>query len=98
MLLQTLHGVTFGAWYLSVVRFIQDRAPERLRTSLQALAMSAIGLGMTAGFLLGGWLFGARGAPYGIAAVLALVALTFYVASMGRAAVSGGEELAPRQR
>jgi hypothetical protein len=78
--LQALHGVTFGLWYLSIVRFMQDRAPERLRTSLQTLAMSAVGLGMTAGYLLGGRLFSAQGAPYGLAAAMAGVAAALYVA------------------
>ncbi len=78
--LQALHGVTFGLWYLSVVRFMQDRAPERLRTSLQTVAMSAIGLGMTAGYLLGGRLFTSEGAPYKLAAGGALVAGVMYAA------------------
>jgi MFS family permease len=54
LLLQSLHGVTFGLWYLSLVQFIQNRAPERLRTSLQSATLSAMGLGMVTGYLGGG--------------------------------------------
>jgi len=48
---QGLHGVTFGLWFRSLFQYIQDRAPEHLRTSLQTLAVSSIGLGMVAGYL-----------------------------------------------
>ncbi len=55
--LQTLHAVTFGLWYLSVVLFIQKTAPEHLRTSLQSAGQAAFGLGATGGYLTGGQIF-----------------------------------------
>lgn len=55
--IQPLHGVTFGLWYLSLVKTIQDSAPEDLRASLQSFVLSAMGLGMMAGYLVGGRIF-----------------------------------------
>jgi MFS transporter, PPP family, 3-phenylpropionic acid transporter len=55
--IQPLHGVTFGLWYLSLVKTIQDNAPEALRASLQSFVLSAMGLGMMAGYLVGGRIF-----------------------------------------
>jgi MFS transporter, PPP family, 3-phenylpropionic acid transporter len=54
---QTLHAFTFGLWYISMVKFVQDEAPEELRTSMQSVVLSSIGLGMMFGYLLGGVLF-----------------------------------------
>jgi PPP family 3-phenylpropionic acid transporter len=58
---QTLHAFTFGLWYISMVKHVQDEAPEELRTSMQSVVLSAIGLGMMFGYLLGGHLFEAGG-------------------------------------
>ncbi len=57
LLVQPLHAVSFGLWYLSLVKHIQERAPERLRTSLQAMAQASMGTGMVVGYLAGGQLF-----------------------------------------
>jgi PPP family 3-phenylpropionic acid transporter len=62
--LQALHGVTFGLWYLALVQFIQNRAPEHLRTSLQSMSLSSMGLGMVAGYLSGGAVFKQRGGTW----------------------------------
>ena len=78
--LQGLHGITFGLWYLSLVSFVQTRADERMRTTLQSVALSCVGLGMAAGYLLGGSLFehhGGRGL-YHVAAAAALIAMVGY--------------------
>lgn len=85
--LQLLHGVTFGLWYLSMVKFIQTRAPEHLRTSLQSISLSCMGLGMVAGYLVGGRLLDASGgaALYRLAACSAGVAMLLYLGSaLGR--------------
>ena len=55
VVLQALHGLTFGLWFVSAVSFVQSRAPRELRTSLQSAAYSALGLGTVAGYLGGGW-------------------------------------------
>ena len=53
--LQSLHGLSFGLWFLSVVSFVQSRAPKELRTSLQSAAYSFLGLGTIGGYLGGGF-------------------------------------------
>ena len=84
---QALHGLTFGLWYLSMVRFIQARVPERLRASLQSVTMAFMGLGMTTGYLVGGQLlhrFGGhalyRHAAYAAAAAMVLYLLVAWLA------------------
>ena len=78
---QSLHGLTFGLWYLSMVRFIQARVPELLRATLQSVAMAFLGLGMTAGYLVGGEILQHQGgsALYGHAAVAAALSLVLYL-------------------
>ena len=78
--IQTLHGVTFGLWYLAMVRFNQARAPERLRTSFQAVTLSTMGLGMVLGYLGGGVAMERLGGAglYQLAAGAALGALALY--------------------
>ncbi len=77
---QTLHAFTFGLWYLSMVKYVQDEAPEALRTSVQSVALTAVGLGMMFGYLLGGSIFEADGgrAVFRTAAVAALCATACY--------------------
>jgi PPP family 3-phenylpropionic acid transporter len=79
--LQTTHGITFGLWYLSMVRFIQSRAPAHLRTSLQSAALSGVGLGMVGGYLAGGMLFDSNQGTtlYHAAAAAAAIALCCYL-------------------
>lgn len=81
--LQSLHGITFGLWYLSLVSFVQSRADERTRTTLQSVALSCVGFGMAAGYLLGGSVFDAHGGTtlYRIAAGAAALAAIGYAAS-----------------
>ena len=80
LLLQSLHGITFGLWYLSLVKEVQDRAPGPLRAAHQAITLSAMGLGMVGGYLGGGALFGQGGGPrlFAWAAGAALLSLGFY--------------------
>lgn len=78
---QALHGITFGLWYLSLVQYIQDRAPERLRTSLQSVAVSCMGLGQIGGYLAGGIVFHRLGGAqlYRMAACCAGAAILLYL-------------------
>jgi MFS transporter, PPP family, 3-phenylpropionic acid transporter len=80
--LQTLHGVTFGLWYLSLVRHVQAIAPERLRASLQSIALSMFGLGSILGYLIAGRVFErfGSGRAFLLAAAGAAVALLLYLA------------------
>ncbi len=77
---QLLHAFTFGLWYLSMVKFVQDESPDELRTSLQSIAISAMGLGSMFGYLLGGSIFEASGgsAVFRVAALAATGATACY--------------------
>jgi PPP family 3-phenylpropionic acid transporter len=81
---QALHGITFGVWYLSLVRFVQTRAPAPLRTTLQSATMTCIGLGMVNGYLGGGLILGSLGAQrlYMYATGFALLAAFVYAAAL----------------
>ena len=81
--LQSLHGVTFGLWYLSLVSFVQTRADERMRTTLQSIELSCVGLGMAAGYLAGGRVFDRLGGEvlYQAATGAALLAMAGYLAA-----------------
>jgi len=61
--IQCLHGVTYGLWFLCLVREIQARAPEGLRAAHQSLGVAAMGLGMVAGYHGGGHVLARRGGP-----------------------------------
>ena len=65
---------------------MQARAPAQLRTSLQAIATAAMGLGMVAGYLGGGALLQHLGgsALYTAAATAAAVAAAFYALAGAR--------------
>ncbi len=80
--MNSLHGLTFGLWYLSMVQEVQSRAPERLRTTLQASAHASTGLGAVIGYLLGGHVFAAGGGPavFSLAVKIALGSLVAYAA------------------
>jgi predicted MFS family arabinose efflux permease len=77
LLCQTLHGFTFGLWYVSMVKFVQDEAPDELRTSMQSAALSFMGLGALFGYLLGGSIFEIEGGrTVFLAAAIAAVCAT----------------------
>lgn len=54
---QPLHAMTFGLWYVCVVDFVQNRAPESSRSAVQSIAMATIAGGRVVGYLLGGHVF-----------------------------------------
>lgn len=78
---QSLHALTFGLWYLALVRYIQVRAPEAARTTVQAISQAAHGLGMMVGYVAGGQIFEALGGStlFIYAAGASLGAGIFYV-------------------
>lgn len=77
---QTLHGVTFGLWYISMVAAVQSRAPEALRTSVQSIAQASLGAGAAGGFLIAGPIFERFGgaAAFRFACIAAAIAALFY--------------------
>jgi predicted MFS family arabinose efflux permease len=82
--IQPLHGLTFGLWYVSMVKQLHDRAPEAVRATVHSVAMAAMGLGMVAGYLAGGELFERYGGStlYRIASLCAVAATLLYVSMM----------------
>ncbi len=78
--LQSLHGITFGLWYLALVHYVQTHAPGRLRTTLQASSHASVALGAVSGYLLGGRAFERAAGPaaFGLATRGSLVALVCY--------------------
>lgn len=77
---QLLHALTFGLWYLALVRYIQVRAPAAVRTTVQSVSQATHGLGRMIGYLVGGSLFESGGgqAVFQMAAGTALVAGLMY--------------------
>lgn len=80
VVLQGLHGVTFGLWYVASVAWLQARAPENLRASFQAVMSAAMGIGAAVFVMAGGWIIGAYGMPhfYVLGATAAVLAALFY--------------------
>ncbi len=81
LLIQPLHAVSFGLWYLSLVKYVQSRAPENLRTTMQSVAAASVSLGMVIGYSVGGSMmhyFGGA-ALYQAASMVALASLGFYL-------------------
>ncbi|MCA9670357.1 MAG: MFS transporter [Myxococcales bacterium] len=84
---QPMHGVTFGIWYIAMVKEVQDRAPERLRAAQQSLAAAATGFGMVVGYLGGGALFASGAGPlvFRVASGAAALATVIYLVYLRRA-------------
>jgi MFS family permease len=84
LLVQTLHAVTFGLWYLSMVQRTQNHAPEHLRTSLQSITMAFVGLGMAGGYLVSGQVLHHLGGStlFLLAAGAACLALLLYALAL----------------
>ena len=83
--------MTFGLWYLALVRYVQVRAPARARTTVQTVAQGATALGSMAGSLAGGRLMEALGgaAVFRMAAGAAAVAAVFYLGLVIRTRLRG---------
>jgi PPP family 3-phenylpropionic acid transporter len=80
LLLQPLHAVTFGLWFLSLAKRVQDVSPEPLRASFQGVNAASVGLGGLLGYLSGGAMFQATGGTttFCAAAASALVGAVVY--------------------
>ncbi len=78
---QTLHALTFGLWYVSLVKFVQGKAPDALRSSVQGLAQASMAIGMMGGYLGGAELNERLGgaAVFQLATAAAFVAMIVYV-------------------
>jgi predicted MFS family arabinose efflux permease len=78
---QTLHGITFGVWYVALVETVQADAPEEVRASAQSAVLAIMSVGMITGYVAGGRLLedfdGAT--MYHVAAAASAVAVALYV-------------------
>jgi PPP family 3-phenylpropionic acid transporter len=76
LLLQPLHGVTFGLFYVSAVVIVRERADRVSQTAAQGVFGGAYALGGVVGMPLAGAIFERAGATvlYGTAAVVATLA------------------------
>jgi PPP family 3-phenylpropionic acid transporter len=85
---QALHGLTFGLWYVALVRYVQTRSPEEVRTSVQAAHLASMGIGTILGILFGGTILDTLGGTtlFRIAAVFSAAALLLYTRVARRAA------------
>ncbi len=78
VLLQLLHGITFGLFYVAAVGWAHRNAPSGLTTSAQGLANAAMfGVAGLTGLLAAGWLYDAGGGTllFEVAAALAATAI-----------------------
>ncbi|CAD2218158.1 Major Facilitator Superfamily/MFS_1 like family/LacY proton/sugar symporter/Nucleoside H+ symporter, putative [Angomonas deanei] len=82
LLLEPLHGISFGFMWLGGVRYVRHAFPETLsQSSIGLLSVAAFGVGPTLGNVVGGLLYSAVGARwlYGMASlVVAAVAVGYY--------------------
>jgi predicted MFS family arabinose efflux permease len=81
VMVQVLHGLTFGLWYAGLVRYVQARSPEEVRTSVQAALLASMGLGTVFGNIFGGKILDSWGGPalFQTAAVFSAAAFVLYV-------------------
>lgn len=78
---QLLHALTFGLWYLALVRYIQMRAPAAVRTTVQSVAQAVNGAGMMLGYLIAGAVYERAGgqAVFRMAALAAALGGALYL-------------------
>lgn len=76
LLLQPLHGITFGLMWLSVVSVLKREVGEKGMATGQGLLTTAAALGSTSGYWLWGITYAESGAPrvFGLASLIALLA------------------------
>jgi MFS transporter, PPP family, 3-phenylpropionic acid transporter len=75
---QALHGLSFGAYLVGGVTYINERTPAGLSTTVQALLnLVTFGLGAVSGSLLGGYLFETIGFTWFFRLLTLIVLLAF---------------------
>jgi PPP family 3-phenylpropionic acid transporter len=75
LIVQVLHGITFGGYLIGSVTYINDRAAEGIRTTALAIFnLTGFGVGSILGSLLGGFVVEAGGTVW-LFRMLSLVAL-----------------------
>jgi len=83
VLVQMMHSITFGIYYITALRYLQSIVPDEFRSSGQALyAVVWTGLSGLAAGTIGGWIYDAFGQPavFRTAALFALTAAVGFLA------------------
>jgi PPP family 3-phenylpropionic acid transporter len=76
ILTQALHGLSFGAFLIGSVTYVNERAPRGMNTSAQSvLNLVMFGVGAISGSLVGGYLYETAGVIW-LFRVLSLIAAT----------------------
>jgi len=55
LMLQPLHAITFGVWYLAFVHENQAEAPAHMRATVQGIAVACLGMGTMSAIVVGGY-------------------------------------------
>jgi len=93
VVVQALHGLTFGATHLGIIHLIAERASPALSATAQSTYAMSLGIGSAAVTYAGGWLFGAMQGG----AFLAMAALAFLgILCAGVAYMVNGRTVASR--
>jgi PPP family 3-phenylpropionic acid transporter len=90
LIVQVLHGITFGGYLIGSVTYINERAAEGVRTSaLSIFNLVTFGIGSIMGSLMGGFIVEAGGTAWLFRALslLAVVGFAFLLLSQNRSAV-----------
>ena len=89
LLIQALHGVTFGAWWLAAVNRMASWAGPEIRTSAQSLLSAAVGgVGYLGGMIIGSYMIEHQTTVqlFYVMALASLLAMPFAWWAMGRPA------------
>lgn len=80
LVIQVLHGCTFGLWYLALTAHMQAKVAEEARTSVQAVLLGSLSIGSVIGSLAFGEILEHHSSSraYAIAGAVSLVALALY--------------------
>jgi PPP family 3-phenylpropionic acid transporter len=96
---QTMHGITFGAWYVAAATWMDEHAPAEVRASAQGLlSVASFGLGGILAMGISGWVgstFG-TGTMFGVCAIWSGLACILMTAVSAREGASSPATVASR--
>jgi len=96
LLTQTMHGVTFGAFLVGGVAYVERYTPPGLSATAQALLVAVMwGIGSTVGAFVGGWLYDvvAGSGLFHLVALMSAISVVFVLAVTAEKAT--GDPIAP---
>ena len=95
LLVQLLHGLSFGAFLVGGVTFVSERTPQGLSATAQAIYSTvAFGLASIAGSMIGGYLYDTVGilVLFRIFSLLGLAGLAIFLLAGKRKLIFAGDE------